>query len=268
MRQSPLQTIAIVLGALLTLASGCQMAGRPADSQTVRTKKDPATKPPTPEQALDVQLALARTMEQQHESDQATSIYQNIIQRHPKCGPAVHRLAIVYDQAKRFDESGPLFKQALKLQPGNAEIYCDLGYSEYLQRRWAESEANLRQAIQLQPEFLRAHNHLGMLLARTDRRDEGIAEFRRAGCTQTQAHINCAVALIFNDRPAEAREEYELARQSGPLPKELEGRVAQLERLLPERAADPEASPGVIRLTSAERQEVEPPVSKQRISRR
>ena len=39
--------------------------------------------------------------------------------------------------------------KALKLSPGSPDIYCDMGYSLYLQRRSAEAEMNLRQAIAL-----------------------------------------------------------------------------------------------------------------------
>ena len=266
MRQAFMQTTAIVLGALLMLESGCQMSGRPVESLAGRKPREPASKPPTPEQALEVQLALARTMEQQHESDQAAALYQSIVERNPKCSEAVHRLAICHDQAKRFEDSGRLFKQALKLEPRNSEIYCDLGYSQYLQRRWGESEDNLRQALKLKPEFKRAHNHLGMLLARTDMRDAAVAEFRRAGCTDAEAHINCAVALVLNERPEEAREEYELARQSGPLPKELVKHVAKFERLLADRGTDSTAPRSEIQLSSGHMQTDEG-VENSRVSR-
>jgi Flp pilus assembly protein TadD len=255
MRISTVPRLSILMGAVLALVAGCQLGTKPGDSSlgmaTTPRDLDPAGKPSGDKRALDVQLALAQTLEQQHDSERAATVYRKIIQHSPKCGPAYHRLAIIEDQARRFDESGPLFQKALKLQPHKAEIFCDLGYSQYLQRRWSDAETNLRQSLVLQPDMKRAHNHLGMLLVQMDRRDEALTEFRRAGCTLVQAHMNCAVALVSNDRLAEAREEYEVARAAGPVPKELETRLAQLGRLVAVRDGDADAASG-IQLTSGE----------------
>ncbi len=39
---------------------------------------------------------------------------------------------------------------------------------------------HLRRAVELRPDFLEAHNNLGILLAGSGRLDEAIAQFRRA----------------------------------------------------------------------------------------
>ena len=161
MRTSAQLSAAILLGTLVALATGCHLSGWHADSsmrtsKPTRDSRQSVAKAPTPEQSLDVQLAFARTLEEQRDPEQAAAAYMKIMQQHPKCSEAVHRLAIIRDQANRFDESRTLFQKALKLQPGRPEIYCDLGYSQYLQRRWTQAEMNLRQAIAIQPEFKRA----------------------------------------------------------------------------------------------------------------
>jgi hypothetical protein len=91
-----------------------------------------------------------------------------------------------------------------------------------------------------------------MLLVQMDRGEDALAEFRKAGCTLAQAHMNRAVALVANDRPVEARGEYNAARETGPVPKELESRMAKFGRLIPdsEGDADPESK---VELTSGER---------------
>ena len=57
----------------------------------------------------------------------------------------------------------------------------------------------------------RAHTNLGLLLARTDRRDKAMTEFARAGCTEAEARANLAFALTLEQKPDEARQQYELA---------------------------------------------------------
>jgi Flp pilus assembly protein TadD len=167
-------------------------------------------------QALEVQLALARTLHKQRNLEAAATVYHRIIDRSPKQVEAVHRLAILYDQQGRFAESEKLFRKALKLRPGNSNVFCDLGYSFYLQRRWSEAEMNFRQAIELDKEHARAHNHLGLLLSQLDRREEALAQFRKAGCTLAEAHTNAALILTLDGRMIDAQEEFQYAFAAGP----------------------------------------------------
>ena len=58
-----------------------------------------------------------------------------------------------------------------------------------------------------------------------------------------QAHINCAVALLVNDRPAEARQEYEIALSSGHVPEKLEAKMVQLDHVISLAGGDSEPAP-------------------------
>jgi Flp pilus assembly protein TadD len=183
-------------------------------------------------QTLNVQLALARTLETKVETEQAIAAYRNISKRFPHDPTAVHRLAILYDQQGRFGESKKLFRKALRLQPGNPDIFCDLGYSLYCQQRWREAERNLQQAIELEDDHARAHNHLGLLLSQLDRREEALAEFRKAGRSKAEAHMNVAFVLTMRDQLMEARQEYDVAREYDPDSPELLVRVRTLDALI------------------------------------
>src|SRR5207253_9547824 len=108
---------------------------------------------------------------------------------------AVARLAVLCDQQGDFTESARLHRQALAAEPANADGYCDYGYSLYLQRHWPEAEAALRQAVAIAPDHRRALNNLGLVLARTGMQSEALAAFRKAGCTEADAHANLAFAL-------------------------------------------------------------------------
>jgi Flp pilus assembly protein TadD len=242
--------------ALLGVLGGCQLGPKPAgvSARKPTPHVPPAAeprKPTTSEQTLDLQLALARTLEQQGDLPRAAELYQGISVQYPKDGTAVHRLAILEDRQGEFDRSAELFKKALKLQPGNADIFCDLGYSLYLQQRWAEAEMNLRQALALAPDHRRAHNHLGLVLAQEGRRDEAFAEVRKAGGTSAEAHMNLALVLSMNDRLEDAREEYEIALEEGAVPEELRVRLADLNREIARNGA-PETRSSPVTLTGGE----------------
>src|SRR5262249_12682163 len=105
---------------------------------------------------------------------------------------------------------------ALKGQPGSANIYCNMGYSLYLQRRWAEAEMNLRQALALEPGHQRARVNLGLVLARAGRWDAALAEFRKGGCSEADAHANLAYSRSLEGPLGQARRPYELALAADP----------------------------------------------------
>ncbi len=132
-------------------------------------------------QDANVQVALGRNAEIEGDLDTAMAAYNEALKNDPHRSDANQRLAVVHDRLGRFQESAGYYAKALTAAPGDAEIFCDKGYSFYLQRRWAEADMCLRQAISLKPRLARAHNNLGLLLARDGKFDEALAEFRAAG---------------------------------------------------------------------------------------
>src|SRR5207247_1685288 len=94
---------------------------------------------------------------------------------------AFHRLAIVNDKRSEFGKAVAAYREAIALDPENANLYCDLGYSYFLQHRWADAESNLVRALELRQEFPRAHNNLAMVLARTGRPEQAHKAFVSAG---------------------------------------------------------------------------------------
>src|SRR6516165_4553162 len=109
-------------------------------------------------QAADVQVALGRSLEKRGDDADALAAYMEAIKRDPKRTDALLRLAVLNDRRGRFNESAEWYRKALQTSPGNPEVYCDMGYSLYLQRRWAESEMNFQQALAVKPDHARAHN--------------------------------------------------------------------------------------------------------------
>jgi Tfp pilus assembly protein PilF len=202
----------ILVAATVTLAylPGCQQFSPSVQSQ-VPPREGEIQGPLDQRQVADVQVGLGRTLENQGELEQAAAAYWEALKKDPARGDAYLRLAIVYDRQGRFSESTELYQKALVAQPGNPEIYCDRGYSLYLQHAWSDAEMNLRQAIALQPAHARAHNNLGLVLGRTGRVEESLDEFRKAGCTESDAQVNLAFALTLDRRWSEARKHYETA---------------------------------------------------------
>ena len=208
-------------------------------------------------QRADIQLAMARSMERQADTTRTMAAYQDVLKLQPNHPVATHRLAVLHDRLGNYEVSGQLFRRALQLSPGNAAIFGDLGYSMYLQDRWSEAEMNLRQAIALNPGDRRTHNNLGLVLAHVGDSNASLGEFRRAGCTATDAHMNLAYVQTLYQNWPQARRNYRLALKADPSSDKAKGRLAKLETLIAK--VDPASMPG--KTSSRARVVKLPPVS-------
>ena len=223
----------LAAGAVIGFA-GCQhFASRPdAPRGSFWHKASKADGPITPAQEADVQISLGRAAEQQGDLEQAMAAYRAALGRDKRRADAHLRMAVLHDKQGKFRESAELYRKALALRPGDPDVYCDMGYSFYLQRRWAEAEMNLRQALAVDSRHQRAHNNLALVLVRNNRLEDALAEFREGGSDPVQAHNNLAFALTMDRRWDAARAEYRRALERDPSSKVAQARLAQLNGLL------------------------------------
>jgi Tfp pilus assembly protein PilF len=240
--------VALALLPALAGLAGCQHAtpGTPSAAAVVRDEGGPRPKVDNHEAAL-LQLAVGRALEEQGASDQAAGAYREAIRRDPECGAAYLRLAVVCDAQGKCQEAEDHYAKALTLLPGNADVYCDHGYSLYLRHRYAEAEMNLRQAVVVAPGLARAHNNLGMLLARTGHADDALAEFRLGQCSLADANVNVALAMSLEGDMDQAQAYYHRALAVNP---SCEAARTGLHELADARSAHPTApATGPLQLT-------------------
>ena len=213
-------------------------------------------------QNANVQVAMGRTAEQGGDLDTAMAAYTEAVKNDPHRADANQRLAVVHDRLGRFQESASYYAKALAEAPGDAEIFCDKGYSLYLQRRWAEAEICLRQSIALKPKLARAHSNLGFLLVKDEKVDEALAEFRAAGCRPAEAHQNVAFVLSTEKRFDEARRQYELALAADPSSTTARDRLAELGKVTEKLAAQsrgPRRDAAVVTTSATQKQDGDAP---------
>lgn len=165
---------------------------------------------------VELALAMAQSLESVGDHVGAAKQYRAILQRDASHVVALHRLAIMLDQKGKVAESRSLYRRALKVDPDNADILCDQGYSLYLQRDWPQAEASLRAALEWQPEMARAHGNLGLVLARTQRFEQSHHHFMQAGCSAAEAHYNIGFALASDGDFEGAQREYAFALGADP----------------------------------------------------
>ncbi|MBC8117926.1 MAG: tetratricopeptide repeat protein, partial [Candidatus Saccharimonas sp.] len=169
MRRNSVWWLKIACTSAVVFLVGCQF---PGFRSAQRKSPDHQERPLNGRQVAEVQLSLARSLELRGEIEPALNAYRQAIEKDPRRATGYWRMAVLQDRQGQVEESAALYQQALKLDSKNPDLLCDYGYSLYLQRRWAEAEERLRQAIALKPKHSRAHNHLGLVLAQTERADE------------------------------------------------------------------------------------------------
>jgi tetratricopeptide (TPR) repeat protein len=251
------QPIAWIIG--IGCCVGCQALNRTAQHGGRDLDTEGRSPRLTQAQEADVQFALGRSAEARGDLAGAMAAYAAAAQRDHSRADAYLRLAILHDRQGKCRESAELYRKALAAAPGHPEIYCDMGYSLALQRRWQEAEMNLRQAIILQPGLARAHNNLGLVLAHTNRAQEAVAEFRRGGNSVADAHNNVAFALSMDQKWDHARQHYQLALAAEPGSavtrsrlEELDKLVAKLDSPAPPHARPAPGDPSIARASRSE----------------
>jgi Tfp pilus assembly protein PilF len=198
------------------LEEGSVDQNHPAAPAVTQHNADNAPSDITAEGKTSVRLALARLHEQNGQTERAIHVYGEVLNQSPKCVHAMWRLAVLHDLSDAFEKSEPHYLTALELDPDNANLHCDYGYSLYLQNRWTEAESQLRHSVRLRPDHGHARTNLGLVLARTGRSEEALGEFRKAGCTPSQAHANVAYSDCLRGELQRALEHYETALQFDP----------------------------------------------------
>ncbi len=220
------------ISALLVLAwlsgmTGCQGVGgttlwggaqpeQPPHQSSVPIGQGPRGKVDPDKASAGLLFFSGQELEQKGRLEDALHNYQAAAKRAPDRADIQLRLAIIQDKLGQFERSDEYYKKALKLDPGNPQIFCARGYSKYLQGQWAEAEQSLRQAIALRSNYRAAHNNLGLLLARRRRVDEALMAFHRGGLTEAEAHANVGWGRMLDKDFNQAREHYLLALRDNP----------------------------------------------------
>ena len=215
----------LLIVCVLLAATGCEATKSLLVKKPVRTTADtivsangPLSKP-TPlsdQDKAEIHVAMANAAEERGDVEAALKGYQRARELGIESPETLHRMALLHDRRGESADSAQLYEAALAKEPNNCEVHCDYGYSLYLRQNWAESEAHLREAIRLKPDFNRAHNNLAMLLARTGQTDLAMAEFARAGVRQAEAHANIGLAMILEGNGPEATRHMTLAASLDP----------------------------------------------------
>lgn len=161
-----------ILTAIAT--SGCNKA---AYQSALATPKVPALIGNTDQ--LESQLSVARLQEHQGQLREATDRYKQLAKKNPENATIPHRLGIIESKGGNHDVANQHFRRSLELEPHNAEVLTDWGYSLFLQGKLSEAETALRMALKEAPGDKRTTNNLALTLGHAGKSEESLALFRQ-----------------------------------------------------------------------------------------
>lgn len=154
-------------------------------------------------------------------------------------------LGELLDARGEWQEAEAVLRPALTLASDEpralSEVHYALAQSLHHQRRLAEAEAHLRDALRLNPDYPGAHNGLGNVLRDQDRLEEALACYRAALALRPdlpEFHSNLGNALRELNRLREAEAAYREALRLRP---DYADAWSNLGNLLIERDANREA---------------------------
>jgi tetratricopeptide (TPR) repeat protein len=167
--------------ALLSLADLYESVKKPAMAIKVYERM-PASSP----LKRNAQIQLATDLDAADRSDEAIKILKGVTADDPKDLEAIMALGNIERGRKKFADCAQTYSQGIDVLPdtsdkANAVYYYYRGICEERSKQWSKAEADMRKALQLQPEQPHVLNYLGYSwVDQGVNLDEGMAMIKRA----------------------------------------------------------------------------------------
>ena len=140
----------------------------------------------------------AQKLHRSGQLQQATLLYQQIIDFDPQHAGAWHLLGVAACQLTNYQMAADCLNCAVGFAPNSAEVYSDLGVVYRRSQRLDEAVACYRRALELKPDSPEIYNNLGLALCLQRKPDEAVACYRRAldlrpGCAGMRHSLGAAL---------------------------------------------------------------------------
>jgi tetratricopeptide (TPR) repeat protein len=157
---------------------------------------------------------LATVSLRDNKQDEAIELYNRALAIDSANYDALNGLINVYAAQKHFDQAHASVDRALGAQPNSAPLH-------YLKARVYEfemnaqgAEAELRRALELDPNYLAAYSDLGSIFANTNQKDLAIAEYRKIIERRPDNTTASSSAYTLIGMLEDSRQNYDAAAES------------------------------------------------------
>ncbi len=184
-------------------------------------------------------LRTAQEYEKNGQTEDAIRLYEKARTSDPATAKiASRRLAVLYDKVGEFTKAGEEYNALMRANPHDADLCNDLGYSLYCRGDWANAEATLTKAVQIDSNHKKAWVNLGLARAQQGKWDESYEAFCKA-VRPADAQCNIAFVLAAQGKTEEAKARYQLALTADPSLRAAQLGLTQLENPQPQGSGDP-----------------------------
>jgi len=168
-------------------------------------------------QDAELRNALGWTLFQEAKTAEAVEEYQRAIAADPRHAKAHDNLALALVELGRLDEAAAQFRTSLEIAP-RAEIHSDLGFTLARLGKADEARAEYRKALALDPSCASAHFNLAVALVQDGKLGEAESHYRKAlpGRPTAEAHNGLGYVLAREDRTDDALAEFRKAIEIDP----------------------------------------------------
>src|ERR1044071_3560096 len=129
---------------------------------------------------------------------EAEESYRGMLQIDPEYAPALLRLGLVANDARRFEEAVGHLERAAARQPANPFAHEGLAEALYNLNRYEEAAASAERALKLAPDSPAAHYFAGLARASLGQRDAALAHL--AGLKQLKSDAYAQLLSDFIDK--------------------------------------------------------------------
>ena len=140
---------------------------------------------------------------------EAETLYREALQVEPNNAEVIHFLGVIGLQTGRTTDAIPWLEHAVRLQASNPNFQNDLGLGYLRLGRSVDSEHCFRRAIEIAPDYVDAHNNLGLVSLASGSLESAERSFRKAIALEPgygTAYINLGGVLRRLGKLDEARE--------------------------------------------------------------
>ena len=215
----------------ITYAEMLLAAGRPTDAKRVlETARDKGLEDSALQQTMarTVQMPMpevagwlreAINLHQQGEFQSAAETYRKVLAIQPGLAEVQCNLGSALKAAGEPTQAKAAFERAVALAPNLTSAHFNLGNLYREQRGWEAAASCYRRALAAEPKFAQAHNNLGAVLLEMGKREDAIHCFRRAVELKQpfpSAYVNLGSALQLAGKLEEAEAAFGSALQQDP----------------------------------------------------
>jgi tetratricopeptide (TPR) repeat protein len=145
------------------------------------------------------------------QKDEAIQEFQIAIKQNPEFHDAYRNLAWIYQGMHRYDDSIDWGMKSLKIKPLDRETYLLLGLNYLELHDWNKARHHFERAIELSPDYGRAHLYLGNVCQKTGGLAEAVRHYKTAlkFIQDVNIYLDMGWTLILQQDLRGARESYE-----------------------------------------------------------